>query len=61
MPNLRLNKYKTMADSFAGVNIKCSRAKSDYDLVYRITLLYAFNASKKNTGNGMNNFIKKLP
>ena len=55
MPNVWLNQYKTMADSFAGTSVKGSRAKSDYDLVYRITLYYTFNASKNISGNGMNN------
>ena len=43
MPNLWLNQYKTMADSFLGVNVPGSRAKKDYDMVPRITLYYIFN------------------
>ena len=55
MPNLWYNSYKTMADSYQGTNVSGKRAKSDYDMVARITVCYTFNSAKSISGNGWNN------
>jgi hypothetical protein len=55
MANLWYTQYKTLMNNDIAGNALGKRAKSDYDLVPRITFLYTFNSSKTVGNNGMDN------
>jgi hypothetical protein len=52
MPNIWYTGFKSMDTNLTSTQ---KLAKSDYDLVYRITFYYIFNASKSVNNNGMDN------
>jgi hypothetical protein len=53
MANLWYTQYKTLMNTDITGAALGSRAKSDYDLVPRITFFYVFNSSKSIANNGM--------
>ncbi len=56
MPNLWYTQYTAMSGlTDAKGNAITGRAKSDYDIIPRVTFFFVFNSSKTMTNNGMDN------